>query len=220
MCACSTNEIKFRSSSRTILARGTRSRVPRCIPSGARRGSVGRPTSSAMQPFRRLTTRQGTGPRHPPVRAFEPRHPDPFRATKGAVRAPCGTHRTGRSCLRSPCTPIDQGAFLPPGPQTNRAPIGRRQRVAAGPRPRASLETVCEAIRGHEAHNRSRLCRGCEGQGVCQADFAMAVSESRSRAVATSATASSISSSRVENPKLNRIDASASSPDIPMARST
>ena len=93
MCACSTNEIEFRSFFRTILARGTRSRVPRCIPSGAWRGSPGKPFSSAMQPFRRLTTRQGVGPRHPPVRAFEPRHPDPFRATKGAVRAPCGTHR-------------------------------------------------------------------------------------------------------------------------------
>lgn len=50
--------------------------------------------------------------------------------------------------------------------------------------------------------------------------FAMTLSDSRSRAVAISETASSISSSRVENPKLNRIDASASSPDIPMARST
>lgn len=122
--------------------------------------------------------------------------------------------------------PIEQGGAVcappvPPSTKERSCPLDPRPTVrrldAASVPP---LETVCEANRGHEAHNRSRLCCGCEGQRVCQADFAMAVSESRSRAVAISATASSISSSRVENPKLNRIDASASSPDIPMARST
>jgi hypothetical protein len=48
---------------------------------------------SASRPLRRSITRQGTGPRHPPVRAFLPQHPDHVMETEGEFALPLDTHR-------------------------------------------------------------------------------------------------------------------------------
>lgn len=69
------------------LGKGGPLRASRCIPPGLWRRSGIEP-DRANETCSRFIAGQGTGPRHPPVRAFLPRHPAPFRETKdGSFRA-------------------------------------------------------------------------------------------------------------------------------------
>lgn len=107
MCACSTNEIKFRLSFRTILARGTRSRVPRCIPSGAWRGSFGRAVIE----------------RHASGRVPAPRHP----MTKGASGAPLDPIEQDGAVRAPPVPPSTKGRSCPLGPRLTLRGLDARQ---------------------------------------------------------------------------------------------
>lgn len=103
MCACSTNEIKFRSSFRTILARGTRSRVPRCIPFGAWRGSVGRPNIERHATVSPVDHSSGSWPPTPASQGVPAPTPRPVPGDQGSrPRSLWNPSTKGRSCPLDP----------------------------------------------------------------------------------------------------------------------